>query len=237
MRARSVRLTLPPVVQRYAHRLVHPSPPAFGGRPAGKDRVEDGLVSRVRAAIKRRLYEGFGRDRWQRADEVVVALGLRPGAHVADVGAGGGYFTFRLANAVGPAGKVYAVDVDDDLQAYVARTAWARGVANVETIRGERHDPRLPAPVDLLFSSDAYHHLTDRTAYFARAQGYLRPGGRAAIIDHVPQGFFAGWLGHGTAADVVQREMESAGYRLAQEIDLLRPRQHFLVFDAIGPSR
>jgi SAM-dependent methyltransferase len=119
----------------------------------------DGLVSGVRAAIKRRLYEGFGRARWQRADEVVSALGLRPGAHVADLGAGAGYFTFHLANAVGPAGKVYAVDVDEDLQAYVARAARARGIANVETIRGARDDPRLPAPVDFLFSSDAYHHL------------------------------------------------------------------------------
>jgi arsenite methyltransferase len=197
----------------------------------------DGLVSGVRAAIKRQLYEGFGRDRWQRADEVVGALGLRPGARVADLGAGGGYFTFRLANAVGPAGKVYAVDVDEDLQAYVVHSARARGITNVEAIRGDRRDPRLPVPVDLLFSSDAYHHLADRKAYFTCAREYLRPGGRAAIIDHVPQGIFAGWLGHGTAADVIRREMEGAGFRLAQEIDLLRPRQHFLVFDATGARK
>jgi len=191
-------------------------------------------VQRLRAAIKRLMYEGFGRDRWQRADDVVGALGLGPGARVADLGAGGGYFTFRLAEAVGSAGKVYAVDVDADLQAYIAGEREARGVANVETIRGDMDDPRLPAPVDLLFSSDAYHHIADRPAYFARARRYLRPGGRAAIIDHVPQGFFTGWLGHGTAADVIRREMEGAGFRLAREIDLLHPRQIFLVFDAAG---
>ena len=191
-----------------------------------------GLLSAVRAAIKRTLYEGFGRDRWQHADEVVGALGLGSGARVADLGAGGGYFTFRLADAVGPTGRVYAVDVDEDLQAYVATEARSRGATNIETVHGDATDPRLPAPVDLLFSSDAYHHLANRTAYFAAARRYLRPGGRAAIIDHVPQGFFAGWLGHGTAAEVIRREMEEAGFRLARDLDLLRPTQHFLVFDA-----
>jgi arsenite methyltransferase len=191
-----------------------------------------GVLSAARAAIKRRLYEGFGRDRWQHADEVVGALGLGSGASVADLGAGGGYFTFRLADAVGPTGRVYAVDVDDDLQAYVAAEARSRGATNVETIRGDANDPRLPVPVDLLFSSDAYHHLANRTAYFAGARRYLRPGGRAAIIDHVPQGLFAGWLGHGTAGEVIRREMEEAGFRLTTDLDLLRPTQNFLVFDA-----
>jgi arsenite methyltransferase len=192
----------------------------------------DGIVSGVRAAIKRRMYEGFRRDGWQRADDVVAALRLAPGDRVADVGAGGGYFTFRLARAVGSAGTVYAVDVDEDLLAYIARAAHARGVTNVDRIRGGNDDPRLPAPVDLLFSSDAYHHIASRTTYFARAHRYLTVGGRAAIIDHVPRGVFAGWLGHGTAADVIRREMEQAGFRLAQEVGFLRPRQHFVVFDA-----
>ena len=120
----------------------------------------------------------------------------------------------------------------------ISRRTWATGTrarrrqCPDDPRRARR--PRLPAPVDLLFSSDAYHHLADRTAYFARAREYLRPGGRAAIIDHVPHGFFAGWLGHGTAADVIRREMEGAGFLLVREIDLLRPHQHFLVFDATG---
>lgn len=191
-----------------------------------------GLVSRLRGTIKRRMYEGFGRDSWQHADEVVDALAVGPGARVADIGAGGGYFTFRFADAVKPSGTVYAVDVDDDLQAYIAGEARRRGITNIETIRGDVNDPQLPAPVDLLFSSDAYHHIASRPAYFARARSYLRPGGRAAIIDYVPRGIFAGWLGHGTAAEVVCGEMKSAGFRLAREIDLLHPRQNFLVFEA-----
>ena len=194
------------------------------------------LAMRVRAAIKRRMYEGFRRDRWQRADEVVAVLQLESGARVADLGAGGGYFTFRLASAVGRAGRVYAVDVDEDLLGYVARTARARGVGNVETIRGDVDDPRLPAPVDLLFSSDAYHHIAERPAYFARARGYLVPAGRAAVIDHVPHGVFSGWLGHGTASEVIRREMEQAGFRLTQDVDLLRPHQYFLVFDTAAPT-
>src|SRR5574341_1008495 len=65
--------------------------------------------------LKRFSYEGFGRDGWQRPEEVLRAVGVRPGDHVADLGSGGGYFTFRLAKAVGPTGKVYAVDVDKGL--------------------------------------------------------------------------------------------------------------------------
>src|SRR5262249_8042116 len=70
--------------------------------------------------MKRFAYEGFLRDRWQHPERVIASLGLQPGAAVADLGSGGGYFTFRLARAVGPTGKVYAADVDQDLNDYIA---------------------------------------------------------------------------------------------------------------------
>src|SRR3990172_9550282 len=90
--------------------------------------------------LKRCAYEGWGRDEWQQPERVVEALGLEPGARVADLGSGGGYFTFRLARAVGPTGKVYAVDVDEDLNAYVAERAREEGHANVETVLAEYTD-------------------------------------------------------------------------------------------------
>jgi predicted methyltransferase len=106
------------------------------------------------AAWKRFSYEGFGRDDWQQPDEVLALLAIRPGDRVADLGAGGGYFTFRLAEAVGPGGRVYAVDIDDDMLAHLARRARETGAANVEIVRADADDPRLPdGEIDLLFTS------------------------------------------------------------------------------------
>ena len=180
--------------------------------------------------VKRFMYEGGGRDAWQQPDRVVRALALAPGARVADLGAGGGYFTFRLADAVGPTGRVYAVDVDEGLLAYVAKEATARGHRNVETVRAATGDPLLPEDgVDLIFTCDTYHHLAERSAYFRRAARYLRPGGRVAVVDFDDRTWFARVLGHGTPAGVIRQEMEAAGYRLVQEHDFI-DRQSFQVF-------
>jgi arsenite methyltransferase len=178
--------------------------------------------------VKQCAYEGVGRDEWQKPDEVIRALALRPGDRVADLGSGEGYFTFRLANAVGPNGKVYAVDVDKGLNDAVARRAKDARSANVEVILVESDDPRLPSPVDLIFTSNTYHHLSNRARYFANAKKYLKPDGRVAIVEFNG----AGWsesIGHHTAKDVILREMKEAGFTLVQDYNFL-PRQHFLIF-------
>jgi predicted methyltransferase len=178
--------------------------------------------------LKRCSYEGWGRDDWQQPERVVAALALAPGARVADLGSGGGYFTFRLAHAVGPTGRVYAVDVDADLNAYVAERARQEGLAHVEVVLAEYADPRLPEPVDLVFTSNTYHHLEDRTRYFANAKKYLRPHGRVAVIElsEAPSWFLPS---HTTSAETIRSELEAAGYRLVEAHDFLE-RQHFLVF-------
>jgi cyclopropane fatty-acyl-phospholipid synthase-like methyltransferase len=177
--------------------------------------------------LKRCSYEGFGRDAWQQPDRVVEALALEPGARVADLGSGGGYFTFRLARAV-PAGRVYAVDVDAGLNAYVAERAREEGLGNVQVVLAEYADPKLPEPVDLVFTSNTYHHLEDRTRYFANAKQYLRPQGRVAILElsEAPSWFLPS---HTTSAGTIRSEMEAAGYRFVEAHDFLE-RQHFLVF-------
>jgi predicted methyltransferase len=185
-------------------------------------------------SLKRFGYEGFRRDGWQHPEEVVRVLGLKAGDTVADLGAGGGYFTFRLADAVGKAGAVYAVDVDPGMIDYLTTRARGEGYANVHPLLVGENDPGLPADgVDLIFTCNTYHHLSDRPAYFARVKQYLRPGGRIAIIDHEHKGFFARLFGHATADDVVRREMENAGYRLEQHHTFL-PRQNFMVFTPSG---
>lgn len=181
-------------------------------------------------SIKRWCYEGGDRDSWQHPERVIAALGIEPGQRVADLGSGGGYFTFRLAEAVGPRGQVYASDVDSAMNADLENRARERGVDNIAMILAGYDDPQLPEPpVHLIFTSNTYHHLENRTAYFAGARRYLRAGGRVAIIDYSDAHWFPRFFKHSTPSEVIQREMEAAGYRLEQKHDFL-PRQHFLVF-------
>ena len=182
------------------------------------------------APCKRCLYEGFNRDDWQQPDRVIAALEIEPGDRVADLGAGGGYFTFRLADAVGPKGRVYAVDVDAGMTDYLAKRASEEGYANVEVILAEYDDPGLlEASVDLLFTSNTYHHLENRSDYFRRVRRSLRAGGRVAIIEYKRTGWFQRIFPHFTPVASIRAEMKAAGYRLEREHDFL-PKQSFLVF-------
>ncbi len=181
--------------------------------------------------IKRWMYESGGRDDWQQPARVVEALQIRPGMRVADLGAGSGYFTFRLADAVGEEGRVFAVDVDDGMLGHIAEEARRRDDDRVQTVTAALDDPLIPEGVDLLFTANTYHHLDDRESYFRKAARYLRPGARVAIVDYEREkgGLFVRWLGHATSPETIRREMEAAGYRELAAHDWLE-RQSFLVF-------
>ena len=173
------------------------------------------------------------RDAWQKPKDVIEKLAIAPGSRVADLGAGGGYFTWYLADAVGPEGAVYAVDIDETGLGIIKKEMNARGIRNVIPIHAEPGDAKLPEPVDLVFSCDTYHHMKDRIAYFESLARYLKVDGRVAILDFHPHGFFSGLLGHGTAAEEVEREMEAAGYQKVAAFDMIE-RQHFQIFTRSG---
>ncbi len=180
--------------------------------------------------IKKWAYEGFNRDEWQKPEEVIKALAIQPGDHVADLGSGSGYFTFRIADAVGPTGKVYAVDIDKDMNAELALRVQDKGYQNIEVVLAQAEDPGLQQnKVNLVFSSNTYHHLKDRTAYFANLRKYLHPQGRIAIIDFNGESWFVSFIGHYTPSEVIQKELQEAGYTLETEFDFL-PDQVFLIF-------
>jgi arsenite methyltransferase len=182
------------------------------------------------AQLKQCAYEGLSRDDWQQPQKVIENLQVRPGAIIADLGAGGGYFTLKLANAVGTAGKVYAVDIDREMTDLIAREAKKESATNVETIIAKQDDPLLPTTgVDLIFTVNTYHHFDNRVAYFANLRKYLRPGGRIAVIDFDRRAWLEGLLRHYTPSEFIKREMEQAGYVLRQEFDFL-DRQSFLIF-------
>ena len=192
--------------------------------------VSVALVLAGCTTLKRCAYEGIDRDDWQKPDKVIGELAIQPGDRVADIGSGSGYFTFRLARAVGPTGKVYAVDIDEELNDYVALRARQEGYANIEIILATPDHASLPSPgVNLIFTSNTYHHIADRPTYFARLKNSLGPNGRIAIIEFSDKGWFAGLAGHATSGSVIKHEMQAAGYVLESEYDFL-PKQSFLVF-------
>ncbi len=180
--------------------------------------------------LKQWAYQGIDRDQWQQPDKVIATLQISPGAEIADLGAGGGYFTFHLAKAVGPRGKVYAVDIDRGTNELIAERAKKDGADNITTILAKSNDPLLPeSAVDLIFTSNTYHHFDNRIVYFSNLRKYLKPAGRIAVIDFDRRAWLAGLLRHYTPAEFIKREMEQAGYRVQQELTFL-DRQSFLIF-------
>jgi ubiquinone/menaquinone biosynthesis C-methylase UbiE len=120
-------------------------------------------------------------------DEVVTALALRPGDVVADIGAGSGVFTLPMAKVL-PAGRVYAVEIDQGLVDHITKKAAEAKAANVRAVLGEFTDPKLPArDVDLALIFDVLHHIEDRAGYLKNLAPYLKRGGRVAVIDFFPQ--------------------------------------------------
>ena len=127
------------------------------------------------------------RDDWQRVEDVFREMGIAPGAHVADLGAGGGYFTTRLAKAVGAQGRVYAVDVNP-VSLRELREALPKDLTNIEIVRADEDDPKLPAgQLDAVLVVNAYHEFAEYAAVLARVREALKPGGRLVLIEPTPQ--------------------------------------------------
>ncbi len=142
---------------------------------------------------------------------------------------------------MGPDGKVYAVDVDKEMNDLVAERAKKSGIANVEVILAKTDDPSLPRTgVDLIFTSNTYHHIDDRVTYLTNLRKYLHPNGRVAIIDFDRRAWLEGMWKHYTPSEFIKREMDQAGYSLQHEFDFL-DRQSFLIFapkpPALEPSK
>jgi SAM-dependent methyltransferase len=178
------------------------------------------------------VFDDPDRDTWQKPHQVIEALAPRPDAVIADIGSGTGYFAVRLANMV-PKGRVYGVDVEPDMVKYLAERAKREKRANVISLAGAADDPRLPEKADLILLVDVYHHIEERERYFRKLQGYLRPGGRIAIIDFRLDAPDGPPRAARIAPAQVTGELRAAGYRLAREHGFL-PNQYFLVFEPEG---
>ena len=174
------------------------------------------------------VFDDPERDAWQKPHQVIEALGLRPDAVIADIGAGTGYFAVRFANMV-PAGKVYAVDVEPDMVRYLAERAKKEKRPNLVAVKGAAGDPRLPEKADLVVLVDVYHHIEQRERYFRALAASLKPGGRVAVIDFRMDSPSGPPKSARVAPERVKAELAAAGYALSEEHGFL-PRQYFLVF-------
>lgn len=175
-----------------------------------------------------RSFDDPERDQWQMPDRVIDALALRAGQTVADIGAGTGYFTVRLAKAAA-APRVYAVDIEPAMVQYVRQRAAKEGLSNVIAVQAGSEGPNLPEPVDLVLIVDTYHHIPSRVEYFSALRKSIKPGGRLAIIDFrkgVPGGPPDEFR---FTTDQISGELADAGFVLQQQHEFL-PRQIFLVY-------
>lgn len=179
------------------------------------------------------VFDDPARDAWQKPHEVLTALALKPDAVVADLGAGTGYFSMRLAHFVSR-GRVYAVDLEPAMVKHLADRAKGMGLSNVTAIQGTPDDARLPAKVDLVLLVDVYHHIDAREKYFARLRNSISPGGRVAVVDFNDASPVGPPRSERLPPGRVKEEMRKAGYAFVGSHDFL-PNQYFLVFSVPKP--
>ncbi|MBP7779843.1 MAG: methyltransferase domain-containing protein [Acidobacteria bacterium] len=199
---------------------------APGQKPGGLGHMDHKFNDPERYA---QSFDDPARDAWQMPARVIEALALAPGQRVADIGAGTGYFSLRLARAAA-APRVFAADLEPKMVEHLTRRAAAEGLTNLTAVQASATSPNLPEPVDVVLVVDTYHHIPNRPAYFAAMKAMLAPDGRLAIVD-----FRKGVGGDGPPEDFrftpdqISGELAAAGYVLDRSHDFL-PRQVFLVY-------
>ncbi len=188
-------------------------------------------ISHVMGHRGARWLERSARETEERPDRVVAAMALAPDAEVADIGAGTGYFSVRLARAV-PRGRVFAVDVQPEMLALLQRRIDDEGLANITPVQGLEDDPRLPpASIDAALMVDAYHEFAYPLEMMRALVAALRPGGQVVLIEYRGEdpSIPIKPLHKMTEAQAI-REMQAVGLVHRQTLDTL-PTQHILMFE------
>lgn len=176
-------------------------------------------------------FEKPGREVFDQRDKIIETLRLKPGQHVADIGAGTGLFTMLMANAVGPTGRVYSEDIAKDFIVHINSRAAEAGFKNIQTVLGTDHSVELPNnSVDLAFCSDVYHHFEYPRSVLASIRQALRPNGVLVVVDYRREpGKSSEWILHHVRAgqEEVTREIESAGFKREETPEFLK--QNYLM--------
>lgn len=219
MRAALIILTLAACAHPPAH-----GPAAHAGDHAFPHRFENPEQWAPR-------FEDPARDVWQKPDEVIASLKLKPNDRVADIGAATGYFPVRLARAL-PSGKIWGVDIEPEMTRYLADRAATEGLPNLKAILGTPTDPQLPEKADLVLVVDTFHHIENRVTYFENLKRQVATDGRLAIIDFKTDSPIGPPPEHRISAAEIEADLKKAGWEKAEQQDFL-PYQHFLVFTPV----
>ncbi len=176
------------------------------------------------------------RDQWQRTAEILNELGATTGAHIADVGAGGGWFTRRIAKAVGATGRVYAVDVNP-VSLRELKAALGVDHPNVEIVRGEEDDPKLPpATLDGALIVNAYHEFAEYPRMLAHLKAALKVGGRLILVEPIPRtgdtSRAAQTKRHAIAIELAEAELKDAGFEILRKDTAFVSRPEHMVDEA-----
>ena len=171
------------------------------------------------------------RDSEEEPEKALDALGTLTGMTVADVGAGSGYFTVRLASRVGPKGRVYANDLQPEMLKMLAVRLAREGIPNVTLVQGAVDDPKLaPSSLDLILMVDVYHEFSEPQRMLRAMRTALKPNGRLVLLEYrkedpdVPIRFE-----HKMSVAEAKMELEAEGFKLSK-VDGRLPRQHILIF-------
>ncbi|OFW23184.1 MAG: hypothetical protein A3H97_12005 [Acidobacteria bacterium RIFCSPLOWO2_02_FULL_65_29] len=205
--------------------LAQDHPPQVGAAAPGQH-MEHRFDDAERYA---KSFDDPARDAWQMPDRVIEALALSRGQSVADIGAGTGYFSVRLAKSKA-APIVYAADVEPSMVDYLAKRAMKEGLTNVVPVLAGASVANLPRAVDVVLIVDTYHHIANRPAYFRELRKSMKPGARLAIIDFKKDAPEGPPVEFRFTAEEIAAELGSAGFRLVTQHVFL-PRQMFLVFE------
>jgi arsenite methyltransferase len=182
--------------------------------------------------LKAEMFNRKASDPENKPDEILEALALQQGQSVADIGAGGGYFSLRFAEGVGKDGRVFAVDTNQKFLEFIKDNAKKNGLDNLETVLTVEDNPALPEKsIDLIFMRNVCHHLPNRVKYFEKLKRALKPEGRIAIIEYRAGGRFSFHrkFGHYVPKEIIIGEMKEAGYQLKEDLDFLL-EQSFTIF-------
>jgi ubiquinone/menaquinone biosynthesis C-methylase UbiE len=175
------------------------------------------------------IFEEPGRDRRLQIDRVMDLLQLKPGSVVADIGAGGGWFSVRAARRVAPNGRVIAEDINPKAIIYMQQRAQRDHLTNIETILGTPDDPKLaPGSLDAALMLKVYHEIAHPPLVLAKLRAALKPGARFGIIDRNGNG-----ANHGLNEPIVRAEVEHAGFREVARYDFTKAdgQDYFLIFE------
>ena len=171
------------------------------------------------------------RDTEEAPDDAIDLIGLKKGSTVADIGAGSGYMTVKLAKRVGANGVVYAVDIQPAMIALLEKRLTSAKLTNVKSILGATDDPKLPpASIDLALMVDVYHELSQPQAVLHHILDALKPGGRLVLLEYRKEDpSIPIRPEHKMSVAEAKMELEAEGFKLSRVDDSL-PRQHVLIF-------